>query len=66
MIRWHAIIHYRTDHGPIDVEHDIAELMDIHDIVERGPHWDCVEKIEIVRINHNTSASLTVEQAEQM
>ena len=65
-MRWHATVHYRTDHGIADVQHDIAELMDLHDLVERGPHWDTIEKIEIVRINHCTSKMLTVEQAEQM
>ena len=64
MMRWQATLHYRTDHGAVDIVYELAELMDLHDLVERGPHWDTVEKIEIVRINHVTSETLTVEQAE--
>lgn len=62
-IRWQATVHYRTDSGLVDVEHRMSELHEIHDLVERGPHWDTIEKIEILRINHNNSAALTIEQA---
>lgn len=62
-MRWKAVIFYRTDNGIVDVEHELLELADIHDRVEAGPHWDCIEKIEIVRINHRTSPTLTVEAA---
>ena len=65
-MRWQAAIYYRTDHGTVDVVHELEELADIHNLVEAGPHWDCVEKIEIIRINHNTSDTLTVEQAEKL
>ncbi|MGM4987382.1 hypothetical protein [Tardiphaga sp. 841_E9_N1_2] len=65
-MRWQATIHYRTDAGIVDVEHRVSELHEIHDLVERGPHWDTVEKIEVIRINHIDSAALTVEQAERM
>ena len=65
-MRWQATIHYRADHATVDVVHDLNEIMDLHDLVERGPHWDTIEKIEIVRINHCTSDALTVEQAEKL
>lgn len=61
--RWRAVVHYRSDNGTVDVEHFLAELEDLQLIVERGPHWDTVERIEIFRVNHNTSQSLTVEEA---
>jgi hypothetical protein len=65
-IRWRAIIYYRTAHGIIDVMHEVSEISDVHELVEKGPHWDTVVKIEIIRINHVTGADLTVEQAEKL
>lgn len=61
--RWRATVHYRTDGGLLDVEHWLEELGDIHDLVERGPHWDSIARIEIERVNHCDSSTLTVEQA---
>jgi len=65
-MRWHAIVAYRSDFGTVDVGHDLREIADIHQIIERGPHWDTIQKIEIFRVNHCTSDALTVEQAEKM
>jgi hypothetical protein len=45
--RWRAVIHYRSENGLIDVEHDFEELEELHGIVERGPSFCAVEKIEI-------------------
>lgn len=45
--RWTAIIIYRTDAGQIDVEHQFEELDMLHDIVERGPSFHTIERIEI-------------------
>lgn len=61
--RWRATVYYRSELGTIDVQHSLGELEDLHDFVEVGPHWDTIERIEIVRVNHNTAADLTVEQA---
>jgi hypothetical protein len=65
-IRWIATIYYRTDNGTVDVEHQLSEIDELHDLVERGPHWDCVVEIRITRANHVTSDKLTVEQAAQL
>jgi len=65
-IRWIATIYYRTDNGVVDVEHRLSELDELHDVVERGPHWDCVIEIRITRADHVTSDTLTVERAEQL
>jgi hypothetical protein len=62
-IRWHANIHYRTKKGTFNQECDLEELEDLHSIVERGPHWDTIEKIEIFRVNHVTDKKLTVERS---
>lgn len=66
LIRWHAVAYYRTANGQLDVHHDLEELAELHDRIERGPHWDTVERIEVFRVNHNTAADLTVEQAAEL
>lgn len=63
--RWRATVYYRTDSGTVDVQHSLGELADLHDFVEAGPHWDTIERIEIVRVNHCEAVDLTVEQAAQ-
>ncbi|WP_234053637.1 MULTISPECIES: hypothetical protein [unclassified Xanthobacter] len=65
-IRWRAVVHYRTDAGVLDVEHFLEELGDIHDRVEAGPHWDTIERIEILRHGVGTLPGLTVEAAEKL
>ena len=61
--RWLAKITYRTDSGPVDVEHPLVELGSIHNIVELGPHWDTIIDIHITRTD---AADLTVERAAQI
>jgi len=61
--RWKATIFYRTETGLCDVEHDIDELFELHDLVERGPHWDTIDLIEI-RMPSPSFEDLTVERAE--
>ncbi len=64
--RWRATIFYRTETGTVDVDHDLREIGDIDALVEAGPHWDTIEKIEIYRVNHVDSPTLTVETAKQL
>jgi hypothetical protein len=69
--RWQATVEYRIDpvdgaEACVEVVHDLEEINDLHDLIERGPHWDAIIKIEIVRVNHITDADLTVEQAEKL
>lgn len=66
MRRWLAEITYRTDNGPLMVPHDLAEISDLQALVERGPHWDTIDLIQIFRVNHNTADDLTVEAAEKL
>ena len=47
--RWTATVTYRTNSGPLEVEHDLSELTDLHDLIERGPHWDTISLILITR-----------------
>ena len=45
--RWKAIIWYRTDAGLIHVAHEIEELEELHDIVECGPSFYAIDRIEV-------------------
>lgn len=64
-IRWSAAVYYATENGIVDVMHDLAELEDLHLAVERGPHWDTIDRIVIVRAKKKI-AGLTVEAAEKL
>jgi hypothetical protein len=63
--RWHATIYYRSDTGGVDVEHDIEELEDLHDIVERGPDWNTIDKI-VVMLARKCGERMTLEQADAL
>lgn len=45
--RWLAIIKYRKGDGILPVPFDIEELSELEEIVERGPDWNTIDKIEI-------------------
>jgi hypothetical protein len=64
--RWHATVYYRTDSGTVEVEHDLQELYELHDLVEHGPHWDTIERIVVIRVCHVDAEDLTVEQAKEL
>jgi hypothetical protein len=59
--RWHAVVTYSTDSGPLAVEHDMQELEELHDLVEAGPCWSTIIDIRITFVG--TLARQTVEQA---
>lgn len=62
--RWRAIVNYRLETGTVaDVEHELEELCELHDLVERGPHWDAIVDIRIVRLGGDPT--MTVERAER-
>lgn len=63
-LRWSAVVTYRTDAGPLDVIHDFEELSEVHGLVERGPDWNTIVKIEITLTSRRYD--VTIEQAEQM
>lgn len=64
-MRWHATIFYRSEAGTVDVDHDIEELEELHDLVERGPDWNTIEQI-IVTLARTTDEDLTIEEAERL
>lgn len=57
-----ATIAYRTGQGLCPVEHDLEELSEIEALIERGPHWDAIESISIVK--QRSARAITVEEAE--
>lgn len=61
--RWRATVVYLSEAGSIDVEHHIEELVELQDLVERGPDWNAIDKIEIVLMRG--TGRLTIEQAER-
>jgi hypothetical protein len=58
--RWVATIYYRSDKGLVDVDYVIEELEDLQGLVERGPDWNTIDKIE-VRLARKTDPNLTIE-----
>lgn len=50
--RWTAVVWYRTDAGLVDVEHQIEELDMLHDLIENGPDFHTVDRIEVRHTNN--------------
>lgn len=63
-IRWVVEIDYRTNNGIITVVHDIEELEELHDIVERGPDWNAIEYPIRITLNPEVGEPVTIEQSE--
>ena len=64
-MRWHAVVTYRSKAGLLTQEHGFEELAELHDIVERGPNWDCITNI-VITIPRPTYPLLTLEAAEKL
>ena len=62
--RWHVVAWYRTDSGLVDVEHDIEELAELQELIERGPNWLALERIDIRY--RGVPVKLTIEEAEKL
>lgn len=60
--RWTAVVWYRTDAGLVDVEHEIEELDMLHGLVESGPDFHTIDRIEI-RHTANHSPNETIESS---
>ena len=60
--RWTAVVWYRTDAGLVDVEHLIEELDMLHDLVESGPDFHTIDRIEI-RHTKNPCPTETIESS---
>lgn len=64
-VRWRATVHYRTEGGRVDVLHEIIELEELQQLVERGPDWNTIERIDIVLASPDPPG-LTVERARSL
>lgn len=64
-LRWKAVATYRTEAGPIDVEHAIEELEDLQWLMEAGPDWNTLIDIRIT-LARTLFPGLTIEAAEKM
>ena len=63
MKRWAAVVSYHTEAGPVDVAHEIEELEEIQDLVERGPDWATIIDIRITLARNAYGRRITVEEA---
>lgn len=57
--RWTATVVYKVEVGLMSAEYYIEELDELKEIIENGPSFETIEKIEIV---YNCVYSKTVEQ----
>lgn len=67
--RWKAVIEYRSDDGVLDIVHVFDEIAELHDLIERGPHWDTMIRCEITHFREphgECAVPLTVEAAEKL
>jgi len=61
--RWKAIVYYRSESvGLVDVEHGIEELDELHNLIERGPDWNAIDKI-VITLDRKFDVGMTIEQA---
>ena len=60
--RWRATVAYRSaELGEIEVEHFFEEIEELDGLVEAGPDWNAIARIEIVL--NRTSTYSTLEEA---
>jgi hypothetical protein len=45
--RWIVTPTYRSEHGPIVVDHHIEELCDLPDLIEDGPNWNSLMEVKV-------------------
>lgn len=45
--RWVAVIYYRSTRGVVPVHNPVEELDELKEIVEAGPDWHAIDRIEI-------------------
>ena len=64
-LRWKAVATYRTNNGPVDVEHFFEELEDLHDLIEAGPDWNTLVDIRVTLVR-TLYDGLTVEEAAEL
>lgn len=61
--RWKVTLVYRSENGPVDVEHDVEELDEIADLIEAGPDWNALIEGRFTLNRRHEAENYTVEQA---
>jgi hypothetical protein len=56
---------YHGDQGELDNQFLVEELSEIQGIIERGPDWNTLDRIEIRLNPRRRSYSITVDEAAQ-
>jgi hypothetical protein len=62
--RWIATVIYRSDQGALDNVFLIEELSELQSIIERGPDWNALDKIEIRLNPRRQNYDVTIEGVE--
>lgn len=62
LYRWNVTITYRTERGPMEVDHAVMEFEEIHDLIEQGPSFEAIECV-VVTYAFGVSTK-TIEQTE--
>src|SRR5262245_53172346 len=62
--RWTAIVWYRSNAGLVDVVYTFEELYTLYQLIERGPNFYCIERIEIRLSTPERAPRLTLESPE--
>ena len=57
-LRWIAVVTYRSESGPIEVDHHFEELEELQRLIERGPDWNTIVSI-VVTLNPERRLILT-------
>jgi hypothetical protein len=65
--RWIVTSTYRSEHGPVVVDHHIEELYDLPDLIEGGPNWNSLVEVKVV-LNplRSTHSAITMEAAAKL
>ncbi|MER9768900.1 hypothetical protein NKJ09_22880 [Mesorhizobium sp. M0189] len=64
VLRWKAVVTYRSEEGKKNVEHFLEELDDLAGLIEQGPDWNTIVAC-VVTLNRDSSPipRLTIEQS---
>lgn len=62
--RWHAVAVYQTPAGVVDVEYDFDELVELHNLIERGPDCGSLIGLTVTYVGYlRPDMSLTLREA---
>jgi|HubBroStandDraft_2_1064218.scaffolds.fasta_scaffold372720_2 hypothetical protein len=66
-VRWIATATYRSEAGTIRINHHFEELFELHALVEHGPDWNALVRIEVILNPHYaTSPGITIEESKRL